>query len=55
MDRKANLMLDSPDWVRLRCFKYELQTLEIKNIEPNVRDYLQKEINKLKEKEKNDS
>ena len=48
-------MLDSPDWVRLRCFEYELQTLEIKNIEPIVREYLQKEINKLKEKEKNDS
>ena len=48
-------MLDSPDWVKLRCFEYELQALEIKNIEPVVREYLEKEINKLKEKEKNGS
>mgnify|MGYP005991074301 FL=1 len=48
-------MLDSIEWVKLRCFEYELQELEIKNIEPIVREYLQKEINRLKEKEKNGS
>ena len=48
-------MLDSTEWVKLRCFEYELQALEIKNIEPTVREYLQKEINRLKEKETNGS
>ena len=48
-------MLDSTDWVKLRCFEYELQKLEIINKEPIIRAWLEEEINKLKEKEKNDS
>jgi len=48
-------MLDSTEWVKLRCFEYELQKLEIKNKEPIIRAWLEEEIEKLKEKEKNDS
>ena len=48
-------MLDSSDWVRLRCFEYELQRLEIINKEPIIRAWLEVEIEKLKEKEQNDS
>ena len=48
-------MLDSTEWVKLRCFEYELQKLEIKDKEPIIRAWLQEEIEKLKEKEKNDS
>ena len=48
-------MLDSTEWVKLRCFEYELQKLKIKNKEPIIRAWLEKEIEKLKEKEKNDS
>ena len=43
-------MLDSHDWVRLRCFEYELQKLELQNKEPIIRAWLEVEIEKLKEK-----
>jgi len=48
-------MLDSPDWVKLRCFEYELQKLEIIDKEPIIRAWLEEEIKKLKEKDKNGS
>jgi hypothetical protein len=48
-------MLDSSDWVKLRCFEYELQKLEIIDKEPIIRAWLEEEIEKLKEKDKNGS
>lgn len=48
-------MLDSTEWIKLRCFEYELQRLEIKNKEPIIRAWLEEEIKKLREKEKNGS
>jgi len=48
-------MLDSTDWVKLRCFEYELQKLEITDKEPIIRAWLEEEIEKLKEKDKNGS
>ena len=43
-------MISSSDWVRLRVFETELQVLELKNKKPKVRQWLESEIKKLKEK-----
>lgn len=55
MDGETNLMLSGAEWVKLRCFEYELQTLEIRHKKPKIRKWLENEIRKLKEKEKNGS
>jgi len=55
MDGETNLMLTGAEWVKLRCFEYELQNLEIKDKKPVIRKWLEKEINRLKKKEQNGS
>jgi len=44
------MMISSSDWVRLRVFETELQVLEKKKKKPKVRQWLELEIKKLKEK-----
>ena len=44
-------MLTGAEWVKLRCFEYELQRLEILQKEIVVRAWLEEEIEKLKKKE----
>ena len=42
-------MLSSIDWLKLRCFEYELETLKMTNGNPLMLEWLEKEINRLKE------
>jgi len=43
-------MISSSDWLRLRVFESELQVLELRDKKPKVRQWLEQEISKIKEK-----
>tara|TARA_B100000524_G_scaffold281402_1_gene157525 strand:+ start:329 stop:475 length:147 start_codon:yes stop_codon:yes gene_type:complete len=47
------MSLDGRELIRLRVFEEELQTLLLFNKHPTIREWLEKEILKLKEKLKN--
>tara|TARA_Y100000114_G_scaffold106124_1_gene99395 strand:- start:136 stop:282 length:147 start_codon:yes stop_codon:yes gene_type:complete len=47
------MSLDGRELIRLRVFEEELQTLLLFNKHPAIREWLEKEILKLKEKLKN--
>ena len=42
-------MLSSIDWLKLRCFEYELENLKMTNDNPIMLEWLEKEISRLKE------
>lgn len=44
-------MLTGAEWVKLRCFEYELQRLEILGTEIVIMEWLKQEIEKLKKKD----
>jgi len=44
-------MLSSIDWATLRILEYELTILEIKGKKPKVREWIEKRITELREKD----